>query len=503
MGGRPQLLRVQVVFQPFLPDQKGRERPNMADIISYDDWMRRTHGGRLSIRSSNLKAIDAALMRYHQSPGEPTRSALEGSLYSWIQTKGPKWKLSIRNRAGAIQQLLERVSGLTELRPSLDPETLFMVSQGLELVEGEPAAITAKLFSGARLEWRGSVKVLNKKDHAEESVAIMRTRVGRMRPNLKNAAIESAGVAYSLASNTAALTGGQDMHVGGGGRGSSAQSAAWLVSQIAPANIRAEVTRHLTEIMPDFMTQLAKSLTPFAGVIFTGGCALVAGCSAMRDEYRIGLAKDRSTRIMTAREPAEAMLALIRILERERNANVYEASVGLAEFGGKLAGVLLDGGTATNAAIGLSAAVVRLTNLIRLVVRDVQERNAANKIMKMGVDISVFRECPLIGCYLLCCAPTSVLINLMAVNWGEPGWNLDIEQTVLKDLQPAQEQARRIIHANRFVIPTLMHYPNVISRDRVKKNLKAMRKQMKDSEMVGFGASDAPAESHGWQYPGE
>ena len=153
---------------------------------------------------------------------------------------------------------------------------------------------------------------------------------------------------------------------------------------------------------------------------------------------------------MALYQPA-ALDALARFLERERNQDAYAMSVSLAEFGSKLAATLADGGTASNAAIGLTANLLKLMNIVRIVVRDVREKNAANQAMMTRVDAGIFDICPVVGAYLICCAPTSVLVNtLFDSRFGEPGWQDHVEIAVRRHLAPRQEQARRVVCAHRF-----------------------------------------------------
>lgn len=465
-------------------------------IMSTNDWLRETHGGRLSIRSSALKKIDVALKQYHLAPSEDSIKALRLAVIGWMGTKG-KWQLSTRNRHGTVTRLVQAIGLQPDMRPPLDAESLFLMKRGIDIVEAETSEIVAKLFQGARLEWKASIAkseiVFDQQYIRRTEATMLQTAQQRFRANAKAEAKENGRLVVGIHANVSTLTDGP---VSSGRSGTSSQTAKWLFDKLTPECIRDQVASGVAELIPDFMSQLAKSVTPFLGLMLTGGGAIASSCKAIRGEYRVHKAKMRTERIMTAREPAEAMAALIRILKRERNANTVDASVGLAEFGGKLTGLLLDGGVATNAAVGLSAGVIRLANVIRLVTRDVQERNEANKLMQMGVDINIFKECPLVGCYLICCAPTSVLINLMAVNWGDPGMMYDIERVVVRDLEPTQEQARRIIHDSRFVIPSLINFPNVISRKDVHKKLNEMetnkrRYAREGTTLPGFGSDSS------------
>ena len=135
------------------------------------------------------------------------------------------------------------------------------------------------------------------------------------------------------------------------------------VNSVVP-QILGEVLLQITQVIPDFIKELAASITPFVGVIASGGAAVWNTKNALRGQWRIEWSQYHITGSLAGREPAAALLALIRILERERDQDVFAASVSVGEFCGKLAGVLADGGTATNAAVGLAANVAKLLSIL-------------------------------------------------------------------------------------------------------------------------------------------
>jgi len=244
----------------------------------------------------------------------------------------------------------------------------------------------------------------------------------------------------------------------------------------------------LARVMPDFMKELVASMVPFAGVAVTGATAVYNGIRTMDSQYDLYKTRMHQSRSLSTDEPAAAINALIRILERERNYNGLSASVSATAFAGKLAGVLADGGTATNAAIGLAANVVKLTNIIRVIVRDVLEKREANRRMQgMRVDSEIFDVCPLVGAYLILCVPTSVMVNTVFDRLGEHGWRGDVERTVQRHIVPLQDQARRVVQENRFEIVALKNYPGMVARNE--KKLKEMEERKGKTGMVGFGSA--------------
>jgi hypothetical protein len=263
-----------------------------------------------------------------------------------------------------------------------------------------------------------------------------------------------------------------------------------LITTIVPPDFVTEVTAEVVKLIPTFMTELAASLTPFLGVITSAAGVLKSSYALIRDEYRVEQMRMHQERSLAVEDPARAMEAITRMLERERTNEVFNVTRGIAECGGKLAGVLADGGTATTAAIGLASAVLKLINILRLVLRDVTERRAANRLMLSatitGPDL--FDACPVMGAYMICCVPTSVMLNSIFDRFFERGVLGEIERTTKHHLVPIRDQARRLVQEHRFWIPELASYPGVLSVN--KKKLKEMMKKKGKTGMEGFGFED-------------
>jgi hypothetical protein len=265
--------------------------------------------------------------------------------------------------------------------------------------------------------------------------------------------------------------------------------AAQIMDAVVPAEVHGEVMQAVVQAHSNFMGELIQAVTPFLGVITAGGTTLWNLKNLIRAEYRTVTSRTHMQRILSVGNPQSAMKAIVRILERERNAEAFSFSVSLGEFAGKLAGTLADGGTATTAAIGLAANVAKLTNIVRIIVRDVLEKNAANALMaRRQVTITVFEACPMVGAYYVCCAPTSVLVNQILERWSQGGWMGEVEQNVHDHIEPMRAQARRLIREFRFVIPSLQNVPGVMAAN--KDELARMKERVGKSGMVGFSSED-------------
>lgn len=428
----------------------------MSEIMSYDRWMKYTYGGRTSIRSSQLKAIDAALNRYQTSKSPADLDALRKAIVAWMQKEGPGWKSSQRNKFHAVDDLYREAMGIPA--PSRTGAEVY----GFSLVRAESRTIVDDIFRGKSLTWKPgflAVKLANNKWGA--------------RGNTASVAADSVEVA--------------------GKAGQAMKMAQDIFHSIVPSGSSGEVSSLLAREMPSFMNEFAASMVPFAGVIVTGGSAVYSGIKTAYDQYCVSWGRMHVARTLSTDEPAAAFNALVRILERERNADAFSASVSGTAFVGKLAGVLADGGTATNAAIGLAASAAKLMNIVRVIVRDVLEKNEANRRMQRGgVNGEIFDVCPIVGAYLILCVPTSVMVNTVFDRVGEHGWRGDVERAVKRHIVPLQNEARRMIDAGRFEIVGLKNYPGLVARND--KKLKEMAERKGKTGMVGFGPSAWPLE---------
>jgi hypothetical protein len=348
----------------------------------------------------------------------------------------------------------------------------------LSHIKDESRAIVTDLFKGKTLEWRpGLLAKLN-----------TRTKADKLTLNVSiGSTAKDVNTLVKVARGGSGLVGSGGL-VGGGGGGSAADVVKNICKALIPEDIFAEAWSKLLAEVPGFVTEFAASITPFLGVIATGGSAMWNGIKLARGQYRIHDARDHLENSLSADEPKKAIEALIRILERERNNLAAKTAIDATAFGGKLASVLADGGTATNAAIGLAATTAKIAVFIHAFVRDFRERKAANRLMGSGVAIDgaeLFDASPVAGAYLICCVPTSVMVNSIFDRFYEHGWRGEVEYAVRKHIEPLREQARRVVNEHRFWIPALQNYPGMVEKN--KKKLKEMMNRKGKTGMVGQG----------------
>ncbi|XZE51879.1 hypothetical protein SH139x_003545 [Planctomycetaceae bacterium SH139] len=438
----------------------------MSQIMSHEQWLDLTNGGVTSVRSSLLRTLDQALLKFESTQAEEDKSALIGALLKWIQSKGAGWKSSVRNRQRAVELLHNQLM-------ELDADKLSEAELvGLADLRAESRAIVDKLFHGKQLEWRDGFKG----KLGQQKFGTTLNSVGVLRNSRELSSMDSGASSNGPGSSELART--------------PQRLAQDLYESLVPADMLADVTRALASLVPGFMRELTLSLVPWAGLVTAATASVWNSKSSLRDKWRLEWTKHHIAHGLAQDEPSQAFLALTHYLQRELEADVFSMSVSVAEFGGKLTGLMVDAGTASNVAVALSANVMKLINIIKIVTRDVQERQAANSQMMLRVDGTIFNTCPVVGAYLICCAPTSVLVNtIFEQRFGELGWQSQVERAVRERLPALQEQARRVVQEHRFWIPGLANYPGALQVNN--DELKKMLARKGTTGMVGFGSEAA------------
>jgi hypothetical protein len=438
----------------------------MNNIMSYKEWIKDTKGSIGKPRSAALKAVDVALEKFDKVKTSPNKDAVTKALVAWQMTKGNNWKTSVRNKSNAVENLYRQLTGLGG--------SANMVA--LSHIRDESRAIVTDLFLHKKVVFRPGLLTKIAGNKLKSKVKVVKSS-GKVVKNITTLSISSSS--SSSTSNSAAAS-------------SRAMALSKKISHdLIPSNIRVDVLSAMSKIMPTFAVELQAACLPFVGVIFSGGSVCYSGYQVAQAAYKQENSKTHVKLSLSTEEPEAAFKALILMLERKTQQKTEKFAKGLADFGSKLASTLADGGTATNAAIGLASGLIKLLMILRIVVRDIQERNAANVVLKQPIiGVELFEANPLMGAYLICCAPTSVLVNTMldSKNFNKPGMMDKVEQATKKHLKPLKSRARSLITEHRMYIPGLQNFPGLLKKN--KKNLKDMMARNGKTGMQGLGADD-------------
>jgi hypothetical protein len=424
----------------------------MPDIMTVNTWLKLTNAGTFAVRGADLKRVDDSLAAYHKSPSPILQDSVLTALVGYMQKEGPSYKTGPRNKFKALDNLYAQLSG----QPTLTKTGADI--EALARLRDESRVIVNDLFLGKKLKYKPGKLDLLKQGYRTYSV------------------VNTGRTLYKA--------------TGGAGVKNPFGSDLSFIQALVPVEYVPDVLQFVREAMPDFLQSLGASLMPFAGVAVSGASTLVQAVITIKSQYTLVTRNNLAMDSLVVGEPKAALAAVIRLLQRARDFNVAQLSIGAGAFTAKLAGVLVDGGTVSNAATGFAVAVARFAEMVFEILVDVIEAKAANARMARpgGVDSTVFNDAPLVGAYLVCCAPTSVLVNTIFDRFGQHGWRDEVEQAVQSQVTTLRETAASLIRDHRYRIEELMNYPGVLKVN--KKKLKEMAAKKGMTGMEGFGSDD-------------
>ena len=202
--------------------------------------------------------------------------------------------------------------------------------------------------------------------------------------------------------------------------------------------------------------ELISEITPLIGV-FTSSYKSVQSWRAVVTNARDLYKSDYYLQGVLPGDPQAAAEAVVVIIKRFLAANTADAVRNTASASTKIAGLFADMGTATTAAIGAASALAKLIQELYILGRDYTEMKAGNKrLLDPGtLDMSVFKDCPLLGCYLISCSDTSMIANFFVADMGLPGWMDKVEKMKKTQLDPLIKNANKAIVSGHLTLDGL------------------------------------------------
>ncbi len=400
-------------------------------VMTYELWIKDTASfGRP--RSKELKAVDNALNAYKKAELESTGSilnekkALQQAMATWKiaqQTKGQDWKKSIRNKNRAVEKLdgelghvMVGAGGLNHRGESMiDARELL----ALKIVSEAIKQNTRLMFSGQTLSVRNSKGLADLNG--------VRTALDTFKVAAKD--IKNAATGMGVASPNLNL-----------------ELQKLLASLFGEASAN-EARAALGPVFSEFLT----SVTPFVGALSSGAKAISNWGRAAKTLYDKSGMKDAAGSFAPG-DPAAAFDAVLQIMTREMNMYATTASVHTVGATAKAAFTVVDFGTLSTTLIGAAESLALVVQKIYLFARDWNEMKAVNTLLTASaIDLTLFKTCPLLGCYLIANSDTSAVINMAVADYGKTNWQLDVE-TMVKKAKPVFEKARSVIQASRYEI---------------------------------------------------
>jgi hypothetical protein len=439
------------------------------DVMRLDYWKAKTNKGLFSGRSAELRNIDMALERYHASPTDINKAAIRLTIKVWIEKEGREGRQvdrrHPRNQDGVVDTLMRQVTATQGPTPA-------ELGRGWD-VQYDLQHETLDIFLNQKLEWR-------------KWYLPSLPRLGNQKFGTLSAVGSGALAAYSLGSHA-------NSNGSGGGLLNATASAATTASghlqqarsiannivSAVPEGIRDEVLAASECAIKDFIPSLVASITPIVGIVWAGKGAIWGSIKLWQAQTALNASRMHVERSINFGVPRDALATISRIILRERNAAIDSLSVSIGELGAKLAGTLADGGTATNAIAGAVASLLNLLRILHLIARDVQEKNAANDLMRRALSVTAFQACPILGAYYVCCASDAALANEILQRAGSRQDNqAELNYNLQQHIKPLQEAARRLIREHRFVIPALERLPGVLGPKDDQAGLRALQSHL-------------------------
>ena len=413
---------------PYIPFHHRLDLHVPTDLISHKEWLKRTavFGRR---RSTLLKAVDSNLKMYDEFGGGDGRWRVEQALKAWMQSKQSSggWVANARNKDGAITELYDRASSGTG--PSKEE------LEAIGLMKQARTEFLVKLFAGTKLKSNNFVK----------------------------AGAEASAYAYGLRKGIKAVgdeeSAGRAQHLGRGAFTGTLYSNAWGRVAEVFRGADFEDILNLPEFIEDVSAAIGISLSELSSGMIAGAGLVKSSMKTIWYTYKTGKSGwdsrtlNSSAAVIDPGDPMAAFKALQKVIERELALNATILSTHAAETGAKASGMFLDGGALTSAAAGLSGTIGRLLLNIGYMARDWKEAYRANQLLKAPgkLDASLFQESPILGCYFLCCADTSMIVSLMFEDIvSKRSFKDVIEHAVKSQLNPTLKIACHALYRHRM-----------------------------------------------------
>ena len=192
------------------------------------------------------------------------------------------------------------------------------------------------------------------------------------------------------------------------------------------------------------------------GVLASGAKLAKAGKAVAQDGYNLYKSSDYKQGFLRG-DPYAAAQSVQIIIKRDLAKHSVKLAQQATATGTKIAGMFADLGTGTTAAIGVANTLATIGLELASLGIDIKDLRAGNKrlLKPETLDLTVFEECPLLGCYLITCADTSSVANFFVADIGLPGWMDKVEQMKKKQMDPMLKIATKNIEASRIQLEGL------------------------------------------------
>jgi hypothetical protein len=204
------------------------------------------------------------------------------------------------------------------------------------------------------------------------------------------------------------------------------------------------------------VSDLVGEVMPVLGVLVSGAKLAKAGKAVAEDAYHLYKSDDYRKGFLRG-DPSAAAEAVQTIIKRDLAKHSVKLAQQTVATGAKIGGLFADFGTATTAAIGIANALASLGLQLAALGLDIKDLRAGNRHLAKpdALDLTVFEDCPILGCYLITCADTSSVANFFVADIGLPGWMDKVEQMKKKQMDPMLKIATKAIESSRLQLEGL------------------------------------------------
>jgi len=207
----------------------------------------------------------------------------------------------------------------------------------------------------------------------------------------------------------------------------------------------------------EVLHNLVAEVTPFLGIVTSSVKLAKAGKAVVTDGYNLYKSADYK-RGFRMGDPYAAAEAIQLIIKRDLAQHSVKLAQQTVATGAKIGGLFADFGTATTAAIGVANTLASLGLQLFSLGLDIKDMRAGNKRLAQpnALDLTVFNESPILGCYLITCADTSAVANMFVADIGLPGWMDRVEAMKKNQMEPLIKIASKNIASSRLQLEGLV-----------------------------------------------
>ncbi|HEV7915075.1 MAG TPA: hypothetical protein VGP22_15015, partial [Albitalea sp.] len=343
-------------------------------IPKHQAWMQATTLGVLRPRSTQLKAVDQALLQYETAPTQQNLFRVRNAFEDWKRFKGAAWQQSDRNRGGAMLQLnvqLAQLASYTDYQAKhFTPQEL----QALSFMRRQRDQVIHGVFRDREVTF----KAAKLKDRLVEVGQSVRGNAASAADHLRGKgkpASAAPGVAEQVKTRMLETAKGYF----------SVEGAVGGLEQIGAVG----------SFVADIIGKTSLTIAPVVGHI-KDGYDLFTGWAKVGSLYVQQRSIGHRNHAIETGAPSAAFAALVSCLKEETKNEAISATTATTSFALKSGLAAVDGGAISGPVVGAAAALAEFMHAVALLAIEWRATTAVNKALSGGqLDIRLFKTYPL------------------------------------------------------------------------------------------------------------